>query len=203
MIALRCPISDIYHVQSETCFVELLNPDRRPCKPGEIGEIVVTPLYNFAMPLLRYATGDFAELTSSAETDGRCACGRTLPGFKRVFGRSRNLFRAPDATPYQPDVDSRILFENLGTRSWQLRQIGSGKFELHYVSDWPEDREKRDRVAQHLSDTVQFAAMIMLRRVDFLPMSLKGQHEDFIYAPHDQGVRSVDHRESELTPSRG
>ena len=202
-IALRCPISDIYHVQSETCFVELLNPDRRPCKPGEIGEIVVTPLYNFAMPLLRYATGDFAELTSSAETDGRCACGRTLPGFKRVFGRSRNLFRAPDATPYQPDVDSRILFENLGTRSWQLRQIGSGKFELHYVSDWPEDREKRDRVAQHLSDTVQFAAIIMLRRVEFLPMSLKGQHEDFIYAPHDQGAGSVDHRESELTPLRG
>ena len=90
-IALRCPISDLYHIQSETCLVELLKPDMRPCKPGELGEIVVTALYNFAMPLLRYATGDFAELAYSAETDGRCACGRTLPALKRVFGRAQNL----------------------------------------------------------------------------------------------------------------
>ncbi len=184
-IALRCPISDLYHIQSETCLVELLNPDMRPCKPGELGEIVVTALYNFAMPLLRYATGDFAELAYPGETDGRCACGRTLPALKRVFGRARNFFHAPDTTLQQPDVDSRILFEQLRTRSWQLRQIGPRKFALHYVSEWPEDRKNRDPVTQHLSNAVQFADDIVLRRVESLPMSLKGQREDFIYAPQD------------------
>jgi len=185
-IAVRCPVSDVYHIQSETCLVELLNRDGRPCKAGEIGEIVVTPLYNFAMPLLRYATGDFAEFAFAGETDGRCACGRTLPALKRVFGHARNLFRAPDATLRQPDVNSRILFEHLGTRSWQLRQIGPGQFELHYESDWPKSRENRGPVTLHLSEAVQFAETIVFQRVEFIPMSLRAQREDFIYAPLHQ-----------------
>jgi phenylacetate-CoA ligase len=33
-----------------------------PVKPGEFGRIVVTDLFNFAMPIIRYDTGDIAKL---------------------------------------------------------------------------------------------------------------------------------------------
>ena len=35
------------------------------CKPGQVGRVVVTSLHNFAMPLLRYEIGDFAEVGGS------------------------------------------------------------------------------------------------------------------------------------------
>lgn len=44
-------------------YVELLHLDRdEPVKPGEFGRIVVTDLFNYAMPIIRYDTGDIAKL---------------------------------------------------------------------------------------------------------------------------------------------
>ncbi|GGW64391.1 phenylacetate-CoA ligase [Winogradskyella epiphytica] len=43
-------------------YVELLNLNSDiPAKPGEFGRIVVTDLFNYAMPIIRYDTGDIAE----------------------------------------------------------------------------------------------------------------------------------------------
>jgi phenylacetate-CoA ligase len=43
--------------------IELLNfNDDEPVKPGEFGRIVVTDLFNYAMPIIRYDTGDIAKL---------------------------------------------------------------------------------------------------------------------------------------------
>lgn len=40
--------------------VEVVKPDGQPCQEGEEGEILVTNLTNFAMPLIRYRLGDRA-----------------------------------------------------------------------------------------------------------------------------------------------
>lgn len=84
--ALRCPGTDTYHAQTETCLVEIIDGAGRPCKPGEPGEIVVTPFYSYAMPLIRYRTGDIAQVaTAESGFTQFCGCGRTLPGIGR-FG---------------------------------------------------------------------------------------------------------------------
>jgi len=85
VIALQCPEGDHYHVQSETAIVEILDAAGRPCGPGEVGRVVITSLHNFAMPLLRYAPGD------SAEVGDPSLCRRGLPVLARILGRSRDL----------------------------------------------------------------------------------------------------------------
>ena len=47
------------------------------------------PLHNFAMPLIRYAIGDLAEVGAA------CPCGRTLPVLRRVLGRTRDMLVLP------------------------------------------------------------------------------------------------------------
>jgi phenylacetate-CoA ligase len=80
-VALQCPASESYHVQSEVLYVEVLDDDGQPCRPGQVGRVVVSTLHNFAMPLLRYDLGDLAEV-------GRgCPCGRNLPVLTRIVGR--------------------------------------------------------------------------------------------------------------------
>ena len=59
-VALQCPVSDAYHVQCEAVLVELIDAHGQPSTKGATGRVVVTPLYNLAMPLIRYDTGDVA-----------------------------------------------------------------------------------------------------------------------------------------------
>ncbi|MDD3650923.1 hypothetical protein, partial [Immundisolibacter sp.] len=62
-IALQCPQApEHYHVQAENLLVEVLDAHGEPCPPGASGEVVLSTLHNFAMPLIRYAIGDFAEV---------------------------------------------------------------------------------------------------------------------------------------------
>ena len=89
-LALQCPDHEHYHVQAEDLLVEVLDDQGRPCEPGQMGKVVVTTLHNFAMPLLRYDIGDYAEVGEP------CPCGRRLPVLKRILGRQRNMFILPN-----------------------------------------------------------------------------------------------------------
>lgn len=91
-VAMRCSAGR-YHVHTELCVVEIVDESGKPCAPGEVGHLLVTGLKNFAMPLIRYDTGDLAEVG-----EGECACGRTLPFFAEIAGRYRRYAGLPAGT---------------------------------------------------------------------------------------------------------
>lgn len=128
-VASRCAAGR-YHVNAEHCVVEIVDENLQPCRPGEFGRLLVTALTNVAMPLIRYDTGDVAEMVS-----GECACGRTLPSFGRILGRYRPTHLAPEGTTRRVD----LVFNTLRTmslellvnlREYQLHQFLDGRFEL-------------------------------------------------------------------------
>ena len=90
-VAAPCPAGHGLHVQAENVIVEVLDAEDRPCAPGEIGRVILTPLNNFQMPLIRYDIMDEAEVGPD-----RCACGRGLPTLRSVLGRTRPMLRLPD-----------------------------------------------------------------------------------------------------------
>lgn len=61
IIAQTRDFSDEFIVNTASYYVELLKIDSdEPAEQGELGRIVITDLYNFAMPMIRYDTGDLA-----------------------------------------------------------------------------------------------------------------------------------------------
>lgn len=65
--------SGLVHLQEDHAIAEILDPETgRPVGPGEQGELVLTPLWARAMPLLRYRLGDVVR-----RADRACPCGRT------------------------------------------------------------------------------------------------------------------------------
>lgn len=82
-MASECEVHDGLHLSMLGHYVEVLRPDGCPAGPGEVGELVITPLTNFSMPLIRYRIGD---LGSTAP--GPCLCGRTLPRLQMIEGRT-------------------------------------------------------------------------------------------------------------------
>jgi phenylacetate-coenzyme A ligase PaaK-like adenylate-forming protein len=73
------------HVQEDYAHHEILDRDGEPVPPGVPGEITTTGLYNLAMPLVRYRTGDIARWTTE-----RCPCGQTFPAVERIEGRQND-----------------------------------------------------------------------------------------------------------------
>src|SRR5262249_15877820 len=121
-MALQCPEHTHYHVQSEAVLLETLDDRGEPCRPGEVGRVVITPLHNFAMPLIRCESGDYAEA-------GRfCPCGRGLPVLNRIMGRSRNMLRLPKGGRIWPDLLPIEKSMDLPIAQYQLAQI-----DLHVI----------------------------------------------------------------------
>lgn len=81
-ISHECEEHRLLHINAEHVYLEIINEDRKICKPGEKGEIIVTDLDNYAFPFIRYRIGDISSML-----DERCTCGRGLPLLNHVEGR--------------------------------------------------------------------------------------------------------------------
>lgn len=107
-IAGECAHHRGMHVFPWTNFIEIVDEQDRPVKPGKSGRILVTSLCNFAMPLLRYEIGDrAATLPADAEP---CPCGRVGQRIARVLGRTVDTFRAADGTLVNGEYFTHLLY---------------------------------------------------------------------------------------------
>lgn len=174
-IALQCPDSGLYHVMAESVLVEVLDAGGRPCRPGEIGRIVVTDLHNFATPLIRYDIADYAEVGEP------CRCGRGLPTLKRILGRERNLMLLPDGTRQWPRTGYRRFREFAPVRQFQFAQLDRDTIEVRLVSDTPVSQEQEEALRGHIVQSIGHPFDVrFVYFPDRLPKGTNGKFEDFL-----------------------
>lgn len=181
VIALQCPDSGLLHVQSEHLRVEVLNDQGQPCREGEIGQVVVTDLHNFAMPLIRYALRDWAEAGPT------CTCGRGLPTLRRVMGRTRNMAMNPEGNLFWPVLDTKRMLNAIPhLRQYQFEQTAENAITARLVcapAPSPEQLQKfQATLEQILGHTYRWAWEF---RETPLPLSASGKFEEFISSIHD------------------
>jgi glutathione S-transferase len=130
-IATECPAAPHYHVVAENALVDIVGDDGRPVAPGELGRVVVTGLYNYAMPFIRYAVGDVASWAAVP-----CRCGRSLPVIAQVEGRTRSAFVFRDGKRMWPrGWDGRDMRAFVPFREFQMVQLDHERIEFRYVPD--------------------------------------------------------------------
>jgi len=173
-IALQCPAHDHYHVQSEGVVVEVLDDQGNRCAPGQTGRMVVTPLHNFAMPLIRYEIGDYAEVGAS------CACGRGLPVLNRIMGRVRNMLVTADGKRYWPSFSVRALSSIIPVLQHQFVQKEIDLFEARLVVASPLTPEQEKTLVAHLRANLPPGFRVNVTYCDEIPRSAGGKFEDFI-----------------------
>jgi len=89
-IGSECAERSGLHISSENQFVEFIKDDELAA-PGEMASVIVTPLFSYGMPLIRYELGDVAY-----HKDDVCPCSRGLPLMSYVDGRITDILVAPD-----------------------------------------------------------------------------------------------------------
>jgi phenylacetate-CoA ligase len=177
-LALQCPRHEYLHVQEEGVILELLGEDNGPVPPGAPGRVVVTVLHNYAAPLVRYDTGDWAIAGPPA-----CDCGRTLATLARVLGRGRNRLRLRDGRLHWPEFDPWRLPEVNGLLDWQVRQRDIGRFELLLVVDDRFDPVHQELFARALMADLGERCDVTCARVDRIDRGPGARCEPFIGLP--------------------
>ncbi len=102
------------HLHPSLLHVEILDERDQPVPPGELGEVVATPLGVEALPLLRYRTGDIAALLP-----GPCGCGLQTPRLGPIVGRKHQALKLKGTTVY-PAAVQRVLDAEPGLYGYVL-----------------------------------------------------------------------------------
>ncbi|MCK6460868.1 MAG: hypothetical protein L6Q95_13380, partial [Planctomycetes bacterium] len=127
VVATGCEAGSL-HVVEEHVLVEVV-ADGRAAAPGETGEIVVTDLFGYAAPLLRYRTGD-----AGAFVAGECACGRAHRRLDLRLARTVDLFEV-DGQKFHPEVFTLphgfARFDEI--RRFRSRRTGEREFDVDVV----------------------------------------------------------------------
>lgn len=157
-IATECPARAHYHICSEMTFVEIVDEAGLPAAPGQPGRVLVTGLYNYATPFIRYDIGDVAIADPEP-----CVCGRSLPVLSQVLGRTRHAFVFRDGKRVWPRVwNANAMQAFVPCREFQVVQVDFEKIEFRYVADGSGEVDLnglRAYAKQHLHSSVEIAAI--------------------------------------------
>ncbi len=87
------------HLHPDLAIVEIVDEQGAVLPPGELGEVVVTPLAIEGMPLLRFRTGDISFLL-----DEPCICGRFSTRLGPIVGRKKQMIKFRGTTLYPNSI---------------------------------------------------------------------------------------------------
>ena len=158
------------HINDEYGIVEILK-EGKPVGTGESGEIVVTGLVNWAMPFIRYRTGDIGVKGD----DKQCECGRGLSLLEAVEGRVVDTLKMPDGKIIPP-VTLKILFdkaENIGIKESQIIQISANKVVVNLVLD--DDEKDLNPLLSDLRSVMGDEIEIKFNRMNSIPRTETGK----------------------------
>lgn len=172
-IALQCAEGH-YHVQ-ETLLVEILDEAGQPVAPGQIGKIVITDLHNFALPMIRYSIGDYAEAGEFG-----CACGRSLRRLNRIMGRTRNLFTLPGGLRFWPVLPFQKFSMYAEITRHQVVQKTLDTLELRLEIARPLTPEEKAEITEVIQTRFKYPFMVNFVEMANMPLNENGKFEDFL-----------------------
>mgnify|MGYP001028288969 CR=1 FL=1 len=121
IIAQTGDVSDDFNVNYASFHVEILKIDSdEPASYGEVGRIVITDLYNYAVPLIRYETGDLSICAS--KKNGWVTRLKTIQGRQSdiIYDTLGRKITTSNWTVYMCEFDK--------IRQYQLIQIAAKKY---------------------------------------------------------------------------
>jgi phenylacetate-CoA ligase len=173
-IAHDCPLGNM-HITAENVVVEVIDAGGCPLPPGQTGEIVITHLDNYAMPFIRYRTGDIGRLRA-----GRCACGRGLPLMDLIQGRSTDFLYLPDGTIKHALSIIYPLRETPGVRRFHVTQREDFSVLVEIVRDETGASISSGLIADRVRPVVGDAVVLDVRFVEQLRVAASGKHRQVV-----------------------
>lgn len=164
-------------LSEETLFVELVDSNLGTVGTGKDGEIVITSLFNKAMPIIRYRVGDLGHLE---DVDGPSIYYRQL---RRLTGRTNDLIHLPSGrvsaglTFY---YISRTILETSGVlKEFIIKQEKLNKFVFEVVTNRDLSVAEIEDIKRKLEVYLEPNLELQIRRVPRIERSRSGKIKHF------------------------
>lgn len=128
-IGHECIAHDGFHIFAENVILEVIDDQGKVIDEGE-GDVVLTDLHNYVMPLIRYRIGDRVVITRE-----KCSCGNNLPLIKSVEGRTFDIVRFQNGNKVSGTFWTLLLRSKPGIIDFQVYQYKNYKIIIKIIID--------------------------------------------------------------------
>lgn len=151
-------------------FFEVLKFDSdEPVAYGELGRIVITDLYNYAFPLIRYDNGDTAVLLPPDKYSNG------YPVLGKLYGRRLDITYSTTGAAISPLTYGRILKHFDSISQWQFVQEGEKEYTLKVVMRC--EYTNLDSIVDQLKEYIGNDAHVTIERVSDIPVLASGKRK--------------------------
>jgi len=168
IIAYECPEGNL-HLMDETLFVEVYKPEG--ATDHDLGEVVVTQLYNLGASLIRYRLGDVAQSISVG-----CACGVGLRLLNGLSGRAHDLIVTPDGRYVHGEFFTHLFDQMRHVKKFQVVQEGLNQLSVLIVPDQPGAFIDEVFLRRHIQAKFGDNVSVEIRYVDEIPQERSGKY---------------------------
>lgn len=188
-IAAECPRGSV-HVNADFVVLEV---DRSGAKTDRPQPLLVTSLWNYAMPFIRYRNEDCGELL-----EGACDCGNNFPLMRLGIARTSDNFVLPGGRVVHGEFFTHLMYGSVGISNFQFHQTAMDAITLWIVRG-PGDAEARERTLRSAIEQIKSLApeceiKVDVRETEEIARSSAGKHRftrsDVITAATDVSARS-------------
>jgi phenylacetate-CoA ligase len=156
-----CSARDGVHlIESEFIGEVLDSVTGRPVPAGTSGELVLTNLGRAGMPLIRYRTGDLAELDTNP-----CSCGRTFARLRGgIIGRSDDMVVVRGMNVYPSAIENVVRefpeIAEFRVEISEVRQMAEARVLIETLPEYPS--EAAPGLARRVGDALQRCLFLRL-----------------------------------------
>lgn len=174
-VAWQCSAADLYHVDHDSVFVEVVDRHGAPLLPGETGDVVVTTLQNPHMPFVRYRLGDRARFASRP-----CRCGSPGPAIEEIEGREMDWF--VDERGVAVSSSRLFLTRQLDdvVHRYRVVQDEQGRVTVEVVPAGALPAEAVARIVEGYHAVLGASVPVAVEAVDDLPLEPSGKLRQFV-----------------------
>jgi len=168
----QCPQGGL-HV-SEERYLELV-ANGRVVNPGQMGEVVITSLNQYAMPFIRYKNEDVGIYESED-----CSCGRGMPVLREIVGRNSDLLVKPDGQIVHWSSIFTIMRHKPEVYQYQMYQSDREHLEVRLVCKQRVDSTLLEDIRNELRPCFGESMQISVKLVDRIELTSSGKRRFII-----------------------
>lgn len=170
LIGAECSHQQGLHLNTDHLVVEITDDHGKGT--AEVGNMVITDLYNYGMPLVRFANGDLGKLKSSA-----CSCKLPFPLLESVEGRKLDKIITRKGQMIPGEFFPRLFREMREVQRYQVVQENLDHIDVYVVPLAGLDTASLENVIRTgVEAVVGNELLVRFHYVDAIALTASGKH---------------------------
>lgn len=170
LMSAECQENKQLHVNSDHLVVETVD-DTGQAITGQSGDLVVTDLYNYGMPLIRYVNGDRATLINEP-----CGCNNPLPIMSSIDGRKLDIIKTTSGKTIPGELFPHLFKEFSGIDKFQVKQSEISSLQISLIINKQFTEQDKVNIAEEINKYAKNELQLIFNIVDDIPLTVSGKH---------------------------